>query len=96
MNFRPLYDNILVKRVEAIEKTSAGLYIPDSAKDKPQEAEVLAIGPGRVSDDGTRHNMTVKEGDHVLFGKFSGSDFKMDGEEHLILRESDVLAIIER
>ena len=96
MNFRPLYDNILVKRVEAIEKPSAGLYIPDSAKDKPQEAEVLAIGPGRVSDDGTRHNMTVKEGDHVLFGKFSGSDFKMDGEEHLILRESDVLAIIER
>jgi chaperonin GroES len=96
MNFRPLYDNILVKRIEAVDKTSAGLYIPDSAKDKPQEAHVLAVGPGRVGDDGKLHKMTIQEGNRVLFGKFSGSDFKLEGEEHLILRESDVLAIIER
>jgi len=96
MNFRPLYDNLLVKRVDSAEKTSAGLYIPESAKDKPQEAKVIATGPGRLGEDGDIKAMTVNVGDTVLFGKYSGNEFKFDGEEHLILRENEVLAIIER
>jgi chaperonin GroES len=96
MNFRPLYDNILVKRVDAADKTSGGLYIPDSAKDKPQEANVLSVGPGRRGDDGEIKPMSIQIGDTVLFGKYSGNDFKLDGEDHLILRENEVLAIIER
>ena len=95
MNFRPLYDNILVKRIEAVEKTSAGLYIPDSAKDKPQEAHVLAVGPGRIGDDGKLHKMTIQKGNRVLFGKYSGDEIKLDGETHMILRENEILAILE-
>ena len=96
MKFRPLRDNVLIKRVEANEKTSSGLYIPSSAADKPQEANVIAVGPGRKNDDGTLVSMTVKQGDIVLFGEYSGKKVTLDGEEHLIMRESEILAIIER
>ena len=98
MKFRPLRDNVLIKRVEANEKTSTGLYIPSSATKKPQEGNVIAVGPGRKNDDGTLVSMTVKTGDMVLFGEYSGSGNKvtLDGEEHLIMRESEILAIIER
>ena len=95
MNFRPLYDNILIKRIQAADKTASGLYIPDSAKDKPQEAEVLAVGPGRSSDKGELQPLTVKTGDRVLFGKYAGNEIKLNGEEHIILRESEILAIID-
>ena len=96
MKFRPLYDNVLLKRVQVADQTSGGLYIPESAKDKPQEAEVLNVGPGRLGEDGNHKPMSVKTGDHVLFGKYSGNEIKLDGEEHIILRESEILAIIER
>ena len=96
MKFRPLYDRILVKRVEAVETTSSGLIIPDAAKEKPLEAEVIAVGAGRVTKVGAIRAMTVKVGDLVLFGKYTGDEVKLDGEEHIILREEDVLAIIER
>jgi len=95
MNFRPLYDNILIKRIQAEDKTASGLYIPDSAKDKPQEAEVLAVGPGRSSDKGELQPLMVKKGDRVLFGKYAGNEIKLNGEEHIILRESEILAIID-
>ncbi len=96
MNFRPLYDNVLIKRVQVADQTSSGLYIPESAKDKPQEAEVLTVGPGRIGENGTHQPMSVKAGDHVLFGKYSGNEIKLNGEEHIILRESEILAIIDR
>ena len=95
MNFRPLYDNVLLKRVKAAETTSGGLYIPETAKDKPQEAKVLATGPGRLGKNGDYQKMSVQGGDTVLFGKYSGNEIKLDGEEHIILRESEILAIIE-
>ena len=96
MKFRPLRDNVLIKRVKSSEKTASGLYIPDSAKDKPQEAEVLAVGPGRLNDSGETVPMTVNVGNHVLFGEYSGKKVTLSGEEHLIMRESEILAIIER
>ena len=96
MNFRPLRDNILIKRVEAASQTASGLYIPDSAKDKPQEAEVLAVGPGRKTSNGDTVEMSVQVGDIVLFGKYTGKEVKLQGNEHIILRESEILAIIER
>ena len=96
MKFRPLYDRILVKRVDADEKTSSGLIIPDSAKEKPLEAEVVAVGSGRILDDGTVRAVTVKAGDRVLFGKYTGDEIKLDGTEHIILREEDVLAILDK
>ena len=96
MNFRPLRDNILIKRVEAATQTASGLYIPDSAKDKPQEAAVLAVGPGRRNNNGDLVNLSVKVGDIVLFGKYTGKEVKLQGAEHIILRESEILAIIER
>ena len=96
MNFRPLRDNVLIKRVEATEKTSGGLYIPSSASDKPQEAKVIAVGPGRENSDGELVPMTVKTGNFVLFGEYSGKKVSLDGEEHLIVRESEILAIVER
>ena len=96
MKFRPLYDRVLVKRVEAEQKTSGGLYIPDSAKEKPLEAEIIAVGQGKQLDDGSRRELSVSVGDRVLFGKYTGDEIKLDGEEHIILRESDILAIIER
>ena len=95
MNFRPLYDRILVKRVAAQEKTAGGLIVPDSAKEKPLEAEVIAIGAGRQNADGSVREISLNVGDMVLFGKYTGDEIKLDGEEHIILREEDVLAVIE-
>ena len=94
MKVRPLQDRILLKRVEEETKTKGGIIIPDSAKEKPQEGLVVAVGPGKVTDSGNRVASEVKAGDRVLFGKYSGTDIKIDGEEHLILREDDVLAVI--
>jgi chaperonin GroES len=94
MKVRPLQDRILVKRVEEEAKTKGGIIIPDTAKEKPQEGLVVAVGPGKVSDTGKRVAPDVKEGDRVLFGKYSGTDIKIEGEEHLILREDDVVAVI--
>ena len=96
MKFRPLYDRVLVKRVDAEEKTAGGLIIPDAAKEKPLEAEVVAVGTGRVTDDGTVVEVSVKPGDRVLFGKYTGDEVKLEGVEHIILRESDILAVVER
>lgn len=96
MKVRPLQDRILVKRVEEEEKTKGGIIIPDSAKEKPQEGLVVAVGAGKVTDSGKRVPPDVKAGDRVLFGKYSGTDIKIEGEEHLILREDDVVAIIEK
>jgi chaperonin GroES len=93
-NIRPLNDRILVKRVEAEQKTRGGIIIPDSAKEKPAEAVVVAVGPGAVRDDGGRREPHVKAGDRVLFGKYDGAEIKIDGEAMLILRERDVLAVL--
>jgi len=96
MKFRPLYDRILVKRIESETKTAGGLIIPDAAKEKPFEGEVMAAGNGKVLDNGEVRAMTVKVGDLVLFGKYTGDEVKLDGVEHVIMRESDVLAVVER
>jgi len=95
MKIRPLYDRVLVKRLESQEKTAGGLFIPDTAKEKPVEAKVVAVGSGRVGDDGKVLKLEVKEGDRVLFAKYSGNEIKLNGEEHLILREEDLLAVLE-
>src|SRR5262249_27871285 len=96
MDLRPLHDRVLVKRVESDgERTSGGLYIPDSAKEKPQQAEVLAVGNGKLLDTGERAKPEVKPGDRILFGKYSGSDIKVGGEECLILREDEILGVLE-
>ncbi|MDX2180831.1 MAG: co-chaperone GroES [Bryobacteraceae bacterium] len=95
MNIRPLYDRIVVKRIEAEEESINGIIIPDSAKEKPQKGEVVAVGKGKRLDDGTLTALDVKAGDHVLFGKYSGSDFKQDGVEYLIMREDEVLGVLE-
>jgi chaperonin GroES len=95
MKIKPLYDRILVKRLEEQSKTAGGLYIPDSAKEKPLEALVVAVGAGKVQEDGSLRKLEVKAGDKILFSKYSGNDIKIDGAEHLILREDDVLAVIE-
>ncbi|MBX2798797.1 MAG: co-chaperone GroES [Myxococcales bacterium] len=94
-NFRPLYDRVLVKRVESEQKSSGGLFIPETAKEKPQQAEVIAVGTGRLTDNNETVPLIVKPGDRVLFGKYAGDEIKLDGEEHIILRESDILAIVE-
>lgn len=91
---KPLADRVVVKPLEESEQMRGGLYIPDTAKEKPSQGEVVAIGPGKVSDDGTRLEMDVSVGDKVLYGKYSGTDVTLDGEEYLILRESDILAIV--
>ena len=96
MKIRPLQDRIVVKRVAEEEKTKGGIIIPDSAKEKPIEGEVIAVGLGKVSDDGKRLAPDVKKGDRVLFGKYSGTEIKIDGEETLILREDDILGVIEK
>ena len=96
MNIRPLYDRIIVKRVEAETKTAGGLIIPDTAKEKPIEGEVVAVGNGKILDDGSVRALEVKASDRVLFGKYSGTEIKLEGVEHLILREDEVLAIVER
>ena len=93
-SFRPLYDRVLVKRVESEARSAGGLFIPESAKEKPQQAEVIAIGTGRVTDKGETVDLVVKPGDRVLFGKYAGDEVKLDGVEHIILRESDILAIV--
>ncbi len=96
MTIRPLHDRILAKRVQEEEKTAGGLFIPDSAKEKPLEAKVIAVGNGKIGDDGKLRPLDVKAGDKVLFGKYSGSEVKLDGDDHIILREDDILAVIEK
>ena len=95
MKIRPLQDRVIVRRVKEEEKTKGGLFIPDTAKEKPVEAMVLAVGNGKVLEDGTVRKPDVREGDRILFGKYTGNDVKIDGEEHLILREDDILGVIE-
>jgi chaperonin GroES len=94
MKLRPLYDRVLVKRLAADEKTNSGLFLPETAKEKPQQAEVVAVGEGKVLDSGDRRAMSVKVGDRVLFGKYSGDEIKLDGVEMFILKESELLAVI--
>ena len=94
MNVKPLADRILVRRIEEKETIRGGIIIPDTAKEKPQEGEVVAVGPGRVTEDGKRVAMEVKKGDRVLIGKYSGTEVKIDGSEYVILREDDVLGIL--
>jgi chaperonin GroES len=96
MKIRPLYDRILAKRLAEEQKTPGGLFIPDSAREKPLEALVIAVGAGRVLDSGMTQPLSVKVGDKVLIGKYSGSDVKVEGEDHIILREDDVLAVLEK
>ena len=96
MQFRPLHDRVVVRRIEEDERTPGGIIIPDTAKEKPQEGEVIAVGEGKYKDDGTRQPLDVKQGDRVLFGKYSGSEIKIDGEELLIMREDEILGILER
>jgi chaperonin GroES len=95
-NIRPLHDRVIVKRIEEGEQVRGGIIIPDSAKEKPQEGEVIAVGDGKRKDDGTRIPLDVQAGDRVLFGKYSGSEIKLDGEEYLIMREDEILGVIER
>ena len=96
MKFRPLHDRVVVKRVEQEERTKGGIIIPDTAKEKPQEGEVIAVGPGARNEDGELVPLDVKAGDRVLFGKWSGTEVKIDGEDLLIMKESDLLGIIEK
>jgi chaperonin GroES len=96
MSIRPLQDRIIIKRVREEEKTKGGIIIPDTAKEKPIEGKVIAVGKGAIQKDGSVRKLEVKVGDTVLFAKYSGSDVKIDGEDHLIIREEDVLAIVER
>jgi chaperonin GroES len=95
MAFRPLHDRILVRRIEADEKTAGGIIIPDTAKEKPQEGEVIAVGPGARDESGKLVELDVKVGDSILFGKWSGTEIKLDGEDLLIMKESDVMGVIE-
>ncbi|MBB5022483.1 co-chaperone GroES [Desulfurispira natronophila] len=95
MKIRPLQDRILVKRIEAEEKTASGIIIPDTAKEKPMEGNVIAVGPGKQTESGNKIVPTVKDGDRVLFSKYAGTDVKIDGEEYLIMREDDILGVIE-
>ncbi|MCK5574355.1 MAG: co-chaperone GroES [Sphingomonadales bacterium] len=94
MAFRPLHDRVLVKRVESEEKTAGGIILPDSAQEKPSEGEVVAVGGGEVAENGTVRPLDVKEGDRVLFGKWSGTEVKIDGDDLLIMKESDILGIL--
>lgn len=95
MEIRPLHDRVLVKRIKEEEKTKGGIIIPDTAKEKPIEGKVVAVGNGVVKKDGTVRKLEVKKGDRILFGKYSGTEIKIDGEEHLIMKEDDILAILE-
>ena len=96
MKFRPLHDRVLIQSLDSEEKTSGGIIIPDTAKEKPQEGQVIAVGPGAKSDDGKTTPMDVKVGDHVLFGKWSGTEVKIDGKEYSIMKESDIMGIINK
>lgn len=95
VNFRPLHDRIIAQRLDDEQKTASGLIIPDSAKEKPHEAKVLAVGSGKILEDGTRVPLEVAEGNRILFGKYSGAEVKIDGQDYLILREDEILAIID-
>ena len=96
MKFRPLHDRVVVKRIDAEEKTAGGIIIPDTAKEKPQEGEVVAVGPGRMTEEGKRLGMEVKKGDRILIGKYSGTDVKIEGTEYVILREDEVLGVLNK
>ena len=96
MNIRPLNDRLIVKRLEEEEKTKGGIIIPDNAKEKPSQGEVIAVGNGKVLDDGKKQPLEVKKGDRVLFGKYSGTEIKVDGVEYLMMREEDVLGVVEK
>ena len=95
MRLRPLDDGVVVKQLEAQEKTSGGIYLPEGAKEKPQIGKVIAAGPGKMTDDGKRRAMSVKKGDRVVYGKYMGSDVEIDGEKYVILKESDILGMVE-
>jgi chaperonin GroES len=96
MKIRPLHDRVIIKRLEEEEKTKGGIIIPDTAKEKPAQGKIVAVGKGKMLDNGKLLELTVKPGDTVLFGKYAGTDIKIDGEEHLILREEDILAIMDK
>lgn len=96
MKIRPLQDRVIVKRIEEEEKTKGGIIIPDTAKEKPQEGRVIAVGKGKITEDGKVIPLDVKEGDRILFGKYAGTEIKIEGEEHLIMREEDILGIVEQ
>jgi chaperonin GroES len=95
MKIKPLHDRVIVKRVEEEEKTKGGIIIPDTAKEKPVEGEVIAAGDGKITEDGKKLPLEVKKGDRVLFGKYAGTEINIDGEEHLIMKEDDIIAIVE-
>lgn len=95
MNIRPLHDRLIVKRFEEEEKTRGGIIIPDNAKEKPQQGEVIAVGSGKILEDGKKAPLEVKKGDRVLFGKYSGTEIKIDGTEYLMMREEDILGIVD-
>jgi len=95
MKIRPLHDRVIVRRMEGEEKTKGGIIIPDTAKEKPVEGKVIAVGSGKLLENGKKAPLQVKEGDRILFGKYSGTEVKIDGEEHLIMREDDIIAIVE-
>jgi chaperonin GroES len=95
MNVKPLNDRVLVQRLEEVQVTKGGIFIPDTAKEKPVEGRVVAVGPGKVNDQGNRIALNVKEGDRILFGRYAGSEIKIEGEEYLMMREDDILAVIE-
>lgn len=96
MKLRPLADRVVVKPVEDVDKTPGGIILPDTAKEKPMKGEIIEVGPGSLNDKGDRVKLEVKKGDIVIYGKYSGTDFKMDNEDYLILRESDILAVVEK
>lgn len=95
VNLKPLADRVIVRPLEADDKTAGGLYIPDTAKEKPQQGEVIAVGPGKISDDGKKLPMEVKAGDKILYGKYSGTEVRVGTEDYLIMRESDIFAIVQ-
>ena len=95
MKIRPLHDRVIVQRIEEEEKTKGGIIIPDTAKEKPQEGKVVAVGPGKILENGTKTTLDVKVGDKILFGKYSGTEIKIEGEEFLMMREDDILGVIE-
>jgi chaperonin GroES len=95
MALKPLYDRVMVKRLDSEEKTAGGIIIPESAKEKPLEGKVLAVGEGKINDDGSLRKLAVKKGDKILFGKYAGTEIKVEGEDLIILREDDILAIVE-
>ena len=95
MKVKPLNDRVLVKRLEEVQVTKGGIYIPDTAKEKPVEGKVISVGPGKVNDQGNRVPLNLKEGDRILFGRYAGSEIKVEGEEYLMMREDDILAVVE-